>query len=170
MTYTRVSKECSIGGSHICEAADCMCTCHQSHPFIRIGFTGTEVGMTHKQQEVVKWLLQRGPAELHHGDCIGADSQAHELCLLEGVRIVIHPPEDPKKRAFCIGWDEIREEKPYLDRNHDIVNECELLIATPQTPHEILRSGTWATVRYARNKPKIDIAIVNPDGTIRLGG
>ena len=39
--------------------------------------------------------------------------------------------------------------KPYLDRNRDIVDACEVLLATPDGP-ERLRSGTWSTVRYAR--------------------
>jgi hypothetical protein len=40
-------------------------------------------------------------------------------------------------------------EKSYLDRNHDIVDSCSILLALP-TGQEILPSGTWATIRYAR--------------------
>jgi hypothetical protein len=125
--------------------------------------------MTEKQYEVLDWVLKRGPGEVHHGDCIGADAQLHTLAKAAGLKIIIHPPIDPKKRAFCQEYDEIREEKPYLDRNKDIVNESEFLIATPRTMHEVLRSGTWATVRYARST-NIDIAIIEPDGHIRVGG
>jgi hypothetical protein len=146
-----------------------MCDCHKAQPFIHIGFTGSEDGMTTRQLEVVKWLLDRGPAEFHHGDCIGADEQAHELAKAAGLRIVIHPPDNPSKRAFCTDYDEIREEKPYLARNHDIVNECEMLLATPSTAHEILRSGTWATVRYGRRAPRVDVAVIMPDGSVHLG-
>lgn len=138
-------------------------------PFQKIGFTGRQDGMTNKQKEVVEWLLRRGPGEFHHGDCVGADAEAHAIAKKAGLRIVVHPPNDPKKRAFVQDYDEIREEKPYLDRNHDIVNETELLLATPRTPYEITRSGTWATIRYGRNTPGVDVAIVLPDGSIRLG-
>ena len=51
----------------------------------------------------------------------------------------------------ALGWPNyIRPAKPPLDRNHDIVERCDLLIATPHTVEEQLRSGTWATIRYAR--------------------
>jgi len=70
-----------------------------------------------------------------------------------GFKIVIHPPKNPKQRAFCKGH-ETREEKEYLVRDHDIVDECDLLIVVPKTRKEELRSGTWATVRYARKQGK----------------
>ena len=65
-------------------------------------------------------------------------------------------------RAFCKG-DETRKQKDYLDRNHDIVDETELLIACPKEPEEITRSGTWATIRYARKKKK-KLRIILPNG------
>jgi predicted Rossmann fold nucleotide-binding protein DprA/Smf involved in DNA uptake len=40
-----------------------------------------------------------------------------------------------------------------LVRNRAIVNSSGLLIAAP-AGEEILRSGTWSTVRYARSKDK----------------
>lgn len=46
---------------------------------------------------------------------------------------------------------EERPAKPYLERNKDIANEgIDGLIAAPSGWVEELRSGTWATVRYAR--------------------
>mmetsp|Transcript_30358 Transcript_30358/g.39138 ORF Transcript_30358/g.39138 Transcript_30358/m.39138 type:complete len:93 (+) Transcript_30358:152-430(+) len=39
-----------------------------------------------------------------------------------------------------------------------------MLIAFPPTSIEIQRSGTWATIRYARKKNKA-VMIINPDGT-----
>ncbi len=39
-----------------------------------------------------------------------------------------------------------------LDRNRDIVAAVSILIAAPETDIEEQRSGTWATVRYARKK------------------
>ena len=45
-------------------------------------------------------------------------------------------------------------EKRYLERNRDIVDACDILIACPRTLKEELRSGTWATVRYARKVGK----------------
>ena len=53
--------------------------------------------------------------------------------------------------------------KDYLVRNHDIVDVCDVLVATPGQKEEQIRSGTWATIRYAR-KIRKQIIIVYPDG------
>jgi len=58
-----------------------------------------------------------------------------------------------------------RNPKPYLERNHNIVDESELLIACPKSKEEELRSGTWATVRYARKKG-VRIILIYPDGSV----
>lgn len=127
---------------------------------IRVGFTGTREGMTRRQQDQVhRLLIDSGCSEFHHGDCVGADAQAHALAEDLGLRIVIHPPDDPEHRAWrlaCI----VRDPKPYLARNRDIVNGCDLLIAAPRAP-EARHSGTWSTVRYAR-KRAIRIEVVYP--------
>lgn len=137
----------------------------------RIGFTGTQQGMTTLQIENLRSVLERqyelGAREFHHGDCIGADSQAHAIAVEIGYDVVIHPPRIETKRAFCARGARNKTQvlvlaaKDYLDRNHDIVDACNLLIATPATAHEQLRSGTWATVRYAR-KTRKDVLVLNP--------
>jgi len=53
--------------------------------------------------------------------------------------------------------------RPPLTRNHDIVDCTELLIACPKSMKEELRSGTWATVRYAR-KLERPVIIIYPNG------
>lgn len=119
---------------------------------LRIGFTGTAKGMTPYQATRVNLYLasfaERGAVEFHHGDCIGADSEAHDLARKNGLLIVGHPPVDPKARAFreC---DMLWEELPYLVRNHDIVHATNIMIVAPRSRREELRSGTWATYRYA---------------------
>ncbi|MFI5222689.1 MAG: hypothetical protein ACHQX3_00340 [Nitrospirales bacterium] len=103
--------------------------------------------------------------EFHHGDCIGADAQAHELLRsLLDIRIIGHPPTDASKRAFT-DCDELRKERPYLDRNRDIVNDIDILIVVPKTHHEERRSGTWATYRYAKSIRR-EMLVVWPDGSI----
>jgi len=123
---------------------------------MKIGFTGTQRGMTEGQKGQVHELLNLASVhEFHHGDCIGADEEAHRIAKDLGIWTVAHPPADPKKRAYTDA-DEIRESKPYLKRNRDIVDETERLMATPRTRVEQRRSsGTWATVRYARKQEKI---------------
>lgn len=123
-----------------------------------VGFTGTQHGMSDLQKaELRRLLIEMKCQQFHHGDCIGADEEAHQIALEVGVPcIMIHPPENPRKRAFCAEKYKpystnvvVRSTKPYLERNHDIVHECNLLIVAPQTDQEEVRSGTWATKRYA---------------------
>lgn len=152
---------------------------------MKIGFTGTQIGMTDKQKEcfiqIIKELKPKtikhdeqqlpDSLEFHHGDCIGADEDAHKLIQehFPWVYIVIHPPTDDSKRAFCIGWHEMRAPLPYLKRDTAIVMETNRLIATPKTTGEKRRSGTWATIRYSRKK-KQNRYIIYPNGNVSVGG
>ena len=135
----------------------------------RVGFTGTQTGMTNEQAATVsKIFSELGEFELHHGDCIGADSQAHAItsACKNLVGIVVHPPIDSRKRAFCrYCISDERAPREYLIRNHDIVDETERLIATPKSTEEELRSGTWATIRYAHQQGR-RVDIVLPDGSV----
>ena len=116
----------------------------------------------HKAVRQLLWNVQ----QLHLGDCIGADAEAYEEAVRLGIKTVGHPPDNASKRAFC-EYDEERPPKPYLARNRDIVMEgIDGLIAAPKEFVEVLRSGTWATVRYARKAGR-RIWIVMPDGTIK---
>ena len=127
---------------------------------MKIGFTGTQQGMTTRQRfELRDQLIAFQATEFHHGDCIGADAEAHEIAKALGLRIVIHPPESDAKRAFCEGYDEIRSPLPYLIRNLNIVNETSVLIATPAEASERTRSGTWSTVRRGRKAGKTVVVI-----------
>ena len=139
---------------------------------MKIGFTGTQVGMTRKQKNVFeKCILQivmLESVEFHHGDCVGSDEQASRIIHKYGMKIVIHPPMDRKKRAFC-KYDKIVKEKPYLVRNRDIINDTEILFATPKEEFEVLRSGTWSTIRYALKLNK-DVIIIYPSGVVEEKG
>lgn len=129
-----------------------------------LAFTGTRHGMTACQRRVFEWLfIEQQPSRFHHGDCIGADVEAHDVAMMYNVAVILHPPQDESKRAYCLNALEDREPLPYLDRNHQIVDESELLIATPQTFNEVLRSGTWSTIRYAE-KTSTPFIIIYPNG------
>lgn len=132
----------------------------------RIGFTGTRQSITQGQMTALRRLLiaeGEGGAEVHHGDCVGADTACHVIAVSLTYRTVVHPPADSFYRGFCPGT-EVLQEKPYLDRNKDIVDACDLLIACPQGPEE-QRSGTWSTIRYARRQGK-PVVIVWPSGEV----
>ena len=133
-----------------------------------IAFTGTQRGMTLRQAIGLRSILMglyatSNPGqrpEFHEGDCIGSDKEAAILAKAEGFWIVSHPPLNKTKRALFPA-DEDREEKEYLHRNHDMINEGQILIAAPRTREEELRSGTWATIRYAK-KRDVPCIILDP--------
>ena len=130
-----------------------------------VGFTGTQTGMTDAQWIAVRALLsQLRTTEVHHGDCVGADAEFHEIARAYGLRIVIHPPSTAEKRAFCFG-NEVRQPAPYLLRDADIVEETDCLIGVPASFKEVVRSGTWFTIRRARRAGK-KVYIVYPDGKV----
>jgi len=121
--------------------------------------------MTANQKKKLKRLLERKkPTEVHHGDCVGADKEFHDISYGLKIPIVIHPPSKNGKRAFCTDAECVHETKPFIDRNHDIVDACVVLFATPNSETEVLRSGTWATVRYAKKMRK-RVIIIYPNGT-----
>lgn len=123
--------------------------------------------MTPEQIETFKRIINNTNIEtFHHGDCKGADHEAHILirALKPKVKIVVHPPNNRMLRAFCNG-DIIRPENDYLTRDYNIVKASKKIIATPKQEEEIRRSGTWTTIRYSR-KLKREISIIYPDGTI----
>ena len=134
-----------------------------------VGFTGSRSGVLHRE-----WItrlnttlalyptLRDKKVTFHHGDCIGCDALAHDVAVAAGCKIVIHPPVNSRFRACC----HIRQDyynckitvmpvRNYIQRNRDIVDIAQLLVGVPKDPdNEELRSGTWATIRYARQCDK----------------
>lgn len=115
-----------------------------------LGFTGSRLGMTEEQLKKYTYLLGRlQPLELHLGDCVGADAQAYEIgkAFRPEMLFVGHPPIDGKLRANLF-YDVIYDEKEYLERNRDIVNCSQVVIATPRKNSR----GTQYTMKYATEK------------------
>ncbi len=135
---------------------------------MNLGFTGTQIGLSpaqrHELTDRLDWLAERGNW-FHHGDCIGADAQARDIAASLQWLIHQHPPLDERKRAFTAA-DAVSEPKGFLARNRDIVKASELMIACPAQAKEILRSGTWATIRETLRQRK-PLIVILPDGGIR---
>lgn len=127
-----------------------------------VGFSGSRNGLSLPQAAVVVEVLADAD-EFHHGDCVGADEAAHRLARSVGVRTVGHPPTYRGLRAFC-DVDEERPPLPFLQRNRRIVAETDLLVACPAEAFEVIRSGTWTTIRYAR-AAKRPVVVVSRDGS-----
>jgi len=132
-----------------------------------LGFTGTRLGMTQYQKKIFYQLAKEiDLKQFRHGDCIGSDKQAHTaIRRLKSKSIIVgHPPKYQKYRAFC-KCDILTKPDNYLERNKAIVDNSDILIATPNGK-EKLRSGTWSTIRYARKKQK-PIYIIFPNGNVK---
>ena len=130
-----------------------------------VGFTGTQRGMTDAQKGaftavLISWWVR---CVFHLGDCIGADTDAYLIARCRGHRLIGHPPLIASKRSF-LEYDEERPQLGYMARNQVIVDESQIMIATPGEFEEQLRSGTWSTVRRARKAGR-PLLLIWPDGT-----
>lgn len=144
---------------------------------MHIGFTGSSEKVTQEQIASLRKLFTKvknenkeKPTYLHHGVCIGADAIAHLLFLNTlGDTIIKHPPTNTKKMSMRCNEGVSREPKDYMTRNQDIVNESEWLIAVPKeetkNSYDIIRSGTWSTVRRAQKANK-KVFLVLPSGKV----
>lgn len=131
---------------------------------LHIGFTGTRHGMTAYQQWMLRLRLGCGCGTthtFHHGDCVGADAEAHAIAMDLGYLIHVHPPLPRQYRAFLQGAI-VEEPQRYGTRNQAIVAACEVLIAAPRTRQEEQRSGTWMTIRCARQRG-VPVVMLWPD-------
>jgi hypothetical protein len=163
--------------------------------YLKIGFTGTRLGMSIDQSVVLRRKLSPGKggttwtmfSEFHHGDCVGADEEAHDMMRVMlsrhwplRVDLVVHPPTDYRFRAGCGTTRAEREDarnakgavkvlpaRGYLERDRDIVDATDLLIACPAGIDLRSHGGTAYTVRYARTQVK-PILIIWGDGRVEM--
>lgn len=147
---------------------------------LNVGFTGSSK-IWHEAQLLTFLRLMRHLAvsdrndpleEFHHGACIKWDEIAH-LSVVETfndqLTVVVHPPINKSKMAKGLQAPKIvwREPKEYIPRNHDIVDDVDYMVGCPGEMKEELRSGTWATIRYAKKKKK-PVFVVWPDGLVEF--
>jgi hypothetical protein len=129
---------------------------------MKVGFTGSQRGASSAQLHTLQSLLLTNMPvdEFHHGCCVGADTQANYVAHAVGTHVVYHPPLIAEKASDLRDFPgDHLPPKPYIERNHDIVDATDMLIACPAGDEEQVRSGTWATVRYARKQGKRVIVI-----------
>lgn len=137
----------------------------------RVGFTGSQRGLNDAQRETIKDLLvvaqQQGAKQFHHGGCTGADEQAAMIAGNLGYETFCWRGDTPDKQSTFVSSVTYDSDPPTpnLERNHYIVDVCDVLIAGPGQDAEIRRSGTWATLRYAASIARTHV-IVTPDGQL----
>ena len=67
-----------------------------------IGFTGTSKGMSpYQKQRILELLKELKPHLVRHGDCVGADTEFHQIACSLNIKTCIHPPDNDSKRSFC---------------------------------------------------------------------
>lgn len=116
---------------------------------MEVGFTGTREGMTRLQASKLQYVLAlfrqadqmvKRVSVFHYGTHaeveLLADAEAARIAAELGYRLEPH-------RALRGGE---------LVRNQRIVAVVHALVAAPLKDREEQRSGTWATVRYARER------------------
>ena len=118
-----------------------------------VGITGSRNGINEYQKNVFEYLIDKYEiSSLHHGMCVGADSVISNIAYDKGIYIIGHPPSNDKMVCNECKVHITLDPKDYLKRNKNIVDKSNVLIAFPSTDKEVLRSGTWATIRYSYKK------------------
>lgn len=140
--------------------------------YLILGVTGTRhpTLVTGKQYAFMRRNVELC-SELHTGAATGADETAFDIAVkLHHIAIVVHPPIN---ETFMMAREKwllregiyVREQKDYLARDRDCVDESEWMIALPDGPRKP-RSGTWYTIDYA-----IQVGVPGelcfPDGTVK---
>jgi hypothetical protein len=125
--------------------------------------------MTQEQKESFTLLISSFDFdEFHHGLCIGADTEAHEIVrsLKPDVMIVGHPPTNKSKMSKLI-VDERRKPYGYLQRNSNIIHGTRRMLAVPRGNEipDLSRSGTEWTCRKAIEAHK-PLTVIWPTGDI----
>jgi len=95
--------------------------------------------------ERLKWLLDTRYDEIISGGAEGVDSFAQEFAKANGMKITILYPDSGEPSP-----------ERYYNRNQDIVDISEKMIAFQNKPH---RSGTQSTINRAKKKG-IEVIVV----------
>lgn len=134
---------------------------------MKLGFTGTRKGMTDDQLDTLyAWLMfcKDEVEEVHFGLCRGSDAQFyHMLLAVKPDAYIVGHPCDLIDQQVILPCDELRPVEASIRRNHDIVDEVDTMLATPETFKNVLRSGTYSCLRYAAAVNR-DLNIVLPNG------
>lgn len=151
---------------------------------MKIGFTGTQSGMTNFQKIALLETLQHFKcSEFCHGDCIGADKEANNIALEFGIKVfTIFPPLEGKKRAWVFNrehqkmgyeWNPIifssgnlinvrwMPSDTYLESRKHLIDNVEHFIAAPKEYEHSIKSAVWSVIRYAW-KVKRGVTIIPP--------
>lgn len=124
---------------------------------IVLGFTGTrkvDLISDFRVKDLQEYLKENKDniSYVVHGGAKGADTLFHEICTDFVMEVHCRPAY---KETDLHGCSVEHPPKKPLERNKDILDECDILIALPVDKNvEELRSGTWFTIRWAQRLNK----------------
>jgi len=130
---------------------------------LKVGFTGSRIGLNSVQREIVRKILVHHfthGSEFRHGECVGSDVEAAAIAKRIGYKVIAYPgypgnnPRNLQFRGHFAGNDVVMPPSEFITRNRLIVDASEMLIGAPKELTEVLRSGTWAAIRYALKSGK----------------
>lgn len=136
---------------------------------MNIGFTGTQRGLTEFQKQTLTDIVNSLPlvkCTFNFGMCWGADTEAYHIIKesVRDIKIIGYPGTVTQSTSMKV--DVLNPVEKFLIRNRKIVDNSQLLIVCPKNDKEELRSGTWATYRYARKTNTDCIIIIYPTEAI----
>lgn len=121
---------------------------------LAIGVTATRKGITlYQSRQAQRWLEMLRPYSyrFHHGNCRGGDIDLATIAARLDYFLIAHPSNLKTYNDKTFGLNNrVLDAQPPLDRNQVIVQRVDLLLVCPKTMGEEMRSGTWFTVRRAR--------------------
>jgi hypothetical protein len=136
---------------------------------MKISVTATRIGLTTKQSKAAVMLLRKlKPDILIHGAANGGDSELHDLAKLMGINVEVYPAVGVASNVnnlHYVDGDVIHFPAAPLVRNKTMIDAASITLAFPGEMYEVLRSGTWASIRYARSKGTT-LYIIYPNGII----
>jgi hypothetical protein len=136
---------------------------------MKVAFAATGAKMTDAQKAALTpALLVQQCTELHHGDYVGASSEAHDIAAALNYDIVIHPNRNrlyPWKRAFKVS-DRVIPEMDYGEQQAKMVEDTDCLIVA-SAGNSQWQSGCWLPIQIARKLGK-KIAILYPSGKMKV--
>lgn len=137
----------------------------------RVAVTGP-ILVVHGQDHYIADAIEELPlhvTEFSTGAAFGVDTLAARIAVVR-LPDTVHRIVAPAKRhnhelapALIRDYGSNRriqhvqmpEGTTYLDRNERMVTYCDVLLAFPEAEREVVRSGTWHTVRAARRAGKV---------------
>ena len=106
----------------------------------------------------------RGCTELHHRDCVGTDTQIHNIAHTLRKPVVTHPSTVPYSRAYSEYYD-TRVACDPVNRDRGLVEECDTFIVLHSSTTVTNTSNTYKFIQMVNVYGKSATVIYNNGST-----